>query len=190
MAVPAVVPSMVVDLIQFDEIVSDRSLDNVPEISKAELPVSLDQHAKIDIAAPELDQAKLASDLTDTMDRLKSSEQAEDFSSESESHDDEESPRETPKISEKRRFQNAVFSAQYVGHMNASRAILVAYRSIACHNGQQRLRRMRSKQSWRTPIMTPSQSAASLQNKILVSLLLTRENTKLSFSKKPRSRTL
>ena len=169
MAVPAGVPSMVVDLIQFDDIVSDRSLDNVSEVSKAELPVSLDQNAKIDIAAHELDQARLASDVTDTMNGLKSSEQAEDYPSESESHDDEESPRETPKISEKRRFQNAVFSTQYVGHMNASRALQVAYRSIACHNGQRRLRRMRSKQSWRTPIMTPSQSAASLQNKILVS---------------------
>ena len=167
MAVPAGVPSMVVDLIQFDDIVSDRSLDNVSEVSKAELPISLDQNTKIDIAAH--DQARLASDVTDTMDGLKSSEQAEDYPSESESHDDEESPRETPKISEKRRFQNAVFSTQYVGHTNAARAIMVAYRSIACHNGQRRLRRMRSKQSWRTLIMTPYQSAASLQNKILVS---------------------
>lgn len=136
---------MVVDLIQFDDIVSDRSLDNVMEVSKAELPVSLDQHANIDIAAHELEPARLTSNVTNTMDRLKSAEQAEDYPSESESHDDEESPRETPKISEKRRFQNAIFSAQYVGHLNASRAILVAYRSIACHNGQQRLRRMRSK---------------------------------------------
>ena len=189
MAIPAVAPSMAVDLIQVERIVSDRSLDNVLEVSKAGLPVSLDQDARIDIAAHDLDQARLASDITGTMDRLKLSERAEDYPSESESHDDEEAPRETPKISEKRRFQNAVFSAQYVGHKNASLAMLVAYKSIVCHNGQRRLRRMRSKLSWKTPIVTPFQSAASLQNKILVSLLVTQENTKSSYSKKLRSRT-
>ena len=189
MATPAIAPSMVVDLIQVDKIVPDRTIDNVLEGSKAGLSVSLDQKANIDIVARDLDQARLASDITDTLDRLKLSEQAEDYPSESESHDDEAAPRETPKISEKRRVQNAVFSAQYVGHVNASPAMLVAYKSIVCLNEQRRLRRMRSKQSWRTPIVTPFQSAASLQNKILVSLSLTRENTKSSCSKKPRSRT-
>ena len=188
MAIPAVAPSMVVDLIQVDKVVPDRTLDNVLEVSKAGLPGSLDQNANIDIAAQDLDQAMLAPDITDTLDRLKLSEQAEDYPSESESHD-EADPEETPKISEKRRFQNAVFSAQYVGHMNASLSILVAYEYIVCPNGQRRLRRMRSKQSWRTPIVTPFQSVASLQNKILVSLLLTQENTKSSCSKKLRSRT-
>lgn len=187
MAIPAVAPSMVVDLIQVDKIVSDRSLDNVLKVSKAGLPVPLDQNANIDIADHDLDQARLAPDITDTLDRLKLSEQAEDYLSESESHDDEQTPGETPKITEKRRFQNAVFSAQYV---DASLAILVAYKSTVCHSGQRRLRKMRSKQSWRTPIVTPFQSAASLQNKILVSLLLTRENTKSSCSRKLRSRTL
>lgn len=127
MAMPAVAPSMAVDLIQVDKIVMDRSLDNVLEVSKAGLPVSLDQDARTDIAAHDLEQARLASDVTDTMDQLKLSEQAEDCPSESESHDDEEAPGETPKISEKRRFQNNVFSAQYVGHIDASLAILVAY---------------------------------------------------------------
>ena len=189
MAIPGVAPSMAVDLIQVDKIVLDQSLDNVLEVSKAGLPISLDQDARIDIAAHDLDQARLASDLTDTMDRPKLSKQVEDYPSESESHDDEEAPRETPKISEKRRFQNAVFSAQYVGHINAFRLILVAYQSIVSHNGQRRLQRMRSKQSWRTPIVTPFQCAASLQNKILVSLLLIQGNTKSSCSKKLRSRT-
>ena len=117
---------MAVDLIQVDKIVLDRSLDNVLEVSKAGLPVSLDQDARTNIAAHDLEQARLASDVTDTMDQLKLSEQAEDYPSESESYD-EEAPRETPKISEKRRFQNTVFSAQYVDHLNASLAILVAY---------------------------------------------------------------
>ena len=127
MAIPAVAPSKVVGLIQVDKIVPERTLDNVLEVSKAGLPGSLDQNANIDIAAQDLDQARLAPDITDTLDRLKFSEQAEDYPSESESHDDEEAPGETPKISEKRRFQNAVFSAQYVGHINASLATLVAY---------------------------------------------------------------
>ena len=178
MAIPAVAPSMVVDLIQVDKIVPDRTLDNVLEVSKAGLPGSLDQSANIDIAVQDLDQAMLAPDITDTLDRLKLSEQAEDYPSESESYDDEADPKETPKISEKRRYQNAVFSAQYVGHVYASLSILIAYEYIVCPNGQRRLRRMRSKLSWKTPIVTPFQSAASLQNKILVSLLLTQENTK------------
>ena len=127
MAIPAVAPSKMVGLIQVDKIVPERTLDNVLGVSKAGLPGSLDQNANIDIAAQDLDQARLAPDITDTLDRLKLSEQAEDYPSESESHDDEEAPGETPKISEKRRFQNAVFSAQYVGHINASLATLVAY---------------------------------------------------------------
>ena len=127
MAIPAVAPSKMVGLIQVDKIVPERTLDNVLEVSKAGLPGSLDQNANIDIAAQDLDQARLAPDITDTLDRLKLSEQAEDYPSESESHDDEEAPGETPKISKKRRFQNAVFSAQYVGHINASLATLVAY---------------------------------------------------------------
>ena len=126
MATPVVAPSMAVDLIQIDKILSDLSLDNNLGVAKAGLPVSLDQNADIDTAAHDLVQASRASYTTDIVKPLKRSEKAEDYPSESESHDDEEIATKKPKISEKRRFQNALFSAQYVGGMNASLAIPVA----------------------------------------------------------------
>ena len=106
---------MVVNLIPVDKIVSDRGLDNVLGVAKAGLPVLLDQNANIDIAAHDLDQARRASYTTDTGNPLNCSEKAEEYPSESESNDDGEAATEKPKISEKRRFQNALFSAQYVG---------------------------------------------------------------------------
>ena len=127
MAIPIITPSMAVDLIQVEKLVSDRRLDNVSEIAKAGLPVSLDQNANIDIAALDLGQARCASYTTDTGYSSNRSEKAEEYPSESESNDDGEAATEKPKISEKRRFQNALFSAQYVGRMSAPLTIPGAY---------------------------------------------------------------
>ncbi len=127
MATRVTTPSMAVDLSQVDKIVSDRRLDNVLGVAKAELPVSLGQNANKDIAAHDLDQARRASYTTDTVNPSDRSEKAEEYPSESESNDDGEAATEKPKISEKRRFQNALFSAQYVGRMGAPLAIPGAY---------------------------------------------------------------
>lgn len=107
---------MAVDLIQ---VVSDRGLDNVLGVAKAGVPFPRDQNANIDIAAHDLDQATRASYPTDTFNPLLRSEKAREYPSDSESNDDGEAATEKPKISEKRRFQNALFSAQYVGRMSA-----------------------------------------------------------------------
>ena len=127
MATPVVAPSMAVNLIPVDKIVPDRGLDNVLGVAKAGLPVPLDQNANIDIAAHDLDQARRASYTTDTGNPSNRSEKADEYPSESESNDDGEAATEKPKISEKRRFQNALFSAQYVGRTSASLAISGAY---------------------------------------------------------------
>ena len=110
---------MAVDLIQVDNIVSDRGLDNVLGVAKAGVLVPLDQNANIGIAAHDLDQATRASYPTDTINPLHHSEETREYSSDSESNDDGEAATEKPKTSEKRRFQNALFSAQYVGRMSA-----------------------------------------------------------------------
>ena len=120
MATSVVAPSMAVDLISFDEDMSDRGLDNVLGVAKTGVPVPLDQSANIDIAAHLLDQATAASYPTDTINPLHRSEEVGEYPSDSESNDDGEAATGEPKISEKRRFQNAVFSAQYVGRMSAA----------------------------------------------------------------------
>ena len=127
MATPVLAASMAVDLNQVDKLVSDRGQGNVLEVATAGLPVRLNHTTNIDIAAHDADQARRASYTTDTVNPLKHSEEADEYLSESESHDDEEPATEKPKISEKRRLQNALFSAQYVGHMNAPLAIPVAH---------------------------------------------------------------
>ncbi len=127
MATPIIAPSMTVDMVQVDKIVSDRGLDNALEVAKAGLPVSLDQNANKNVAAHNPDQSRRASYTTNPVNPLKRSEEADEYLSESESHDDEEATTEKPKISEKRRLQNALFSAQYVGRMNAPLVIPVAY---------------------------------------------------------------
>ena len=114
MATSVVTQSTAVDLIQLNEIISDRGLDNVLGVAKAGVPVPLDQRANIDIAAYQLDQATAASYPTDTINPLHRSEKVGDYPSDSESNDDVGAAIEEPKISEKRQFQNALFSAQYV----------------------------------------------------------------------------
>ena len=120
MATSVVAPSMAVDLISFDEDITDRGLDTVLGVAKPGIPVPPDQGANIDIAVHLLDQATAASYPTDTISPLHRSEKVGEYPSDSESNDDGEAATEEPKISEKRRFQNALFSAQYVGRMSAT----------------------------------------------------------------------
>ena len=131
MATSVLAPSMAVDPIQVDKIVSDGGLANVLGVTKAGVPVPQNENANIDIAAQDLDQATRASYPTDTVDPLHRSEQEHEYPSDSESNDDEEGATEKPKTSEKRRFQNALFSAQYVGRMSAPLTILGADESYS-----------------------------------------------------------